>query len=493
MKKVIVVGGGVAGLSAGIYARRCGFDVTVIESHSIAGGACTAWKRNGYLFEGAMHWLTGSSKKEPVYKLWRCVGALDDDVKIHYNDLYFEYAYKDTPIRIYRDLDKTEQHWIDISPADKAHIKTLFNYVRKVDKLIMPIFKLKGVKYTKRFDQPLLLPILALIAVRRMKSLSKLSSEEFVGKFSHEGLRDMLKMHAGSGGHVRYLVLTLASLARGSGGFPEGGSLPFIMRMVKKLKSMGGDIIFNTKVEQVLVENGKAVGVIAGGERLDADAVIVTADTMAAQHLFDFPLNAPWLERMRSGTLAVSAVFVSLGINADLRGYPKSFGFKLEEPLKVFSRSHEFLKANNYANDPKYSPEGKTAITFIIGGDDYDKWKKTRDEGQYEKEKQRIGDDVVKALIAQIPEAEGKVEVIDVATPLTYERYCSSWRGSWMSAMMDGMRPFEYPSVIDGLSGVYFASHRMLSPGGLPVALRSGRTAVLYLCRDTKTVFVTEE
>ena len=82
-KKVIVIGGGIAGLSSGVYAQKCGFDVTIMESHSIAGGNCTSWKRNGYLFEGGMHWLSGSGKQEDLHKLWRYVGALDDSVKIH--------------------------------------------------------------------------------------------------------------------------------------------------------------------------------------------------------------------------------------------------------------------------------------------------------------------------------------------------------------------------------------------------------------------------
>ena len=40
--KIVVIGGGIAGLSAGVYARKCGFDVTILESHSIAGGNCTS-------------------------------------------------------------------------------------------------------------------------------------------------------------------------------------------------------------------------------------------------------------------------------------------------------------------------------------------------------------------------------------------------------------------------------------------------------------------
>ncbi|HOO28715.1 MAG TPA: FAD-dependent oxidoreductase, partial [Lachnospiraceae bacterium] len=49
MKKVIIAGAGIAGLTAGIYARQSGFEVTIYESHAIAGGASTSWRRNGYL------------------------------------------------------------------------------------------------------------------------------------------------------------------------------------------------------------------------------------------------------------------------------------------------------------------------------------------------------------------------------------------------------------------------------------------------------------
>jgi phytoene dehydrogenase-like protein len=117
-KKVIVIGGGIAGLSAGVYALRCGFDVTVLESHSISGGNCTSWRRSGYLFEGGMHWLTGSSKKEPIHKMWRTVGALNDSVQIHCSEPFIEYDYEGTPIRLYRDVDTTEKHFISLSPSD---------------------------------------------------------------------------------------------------------------------------------------------------------------------------------------------------------------------------------------------------------------------------------------------------------------------------------------------------------------------------------------
>jgi hypothetical protein len=50
-----------------------------------------------------------------------------------------------------------------------------------------------------------------------------------------------------------------------------------------------------------------------------------------------------------------------------------------------------------------------------------------------------------------------------------------------------------YPSVIKGLDRVYFAGCRIMPPGGLPPALMTGRTAVQFLCRDTNTLFISEE
>lgn len=160
---------------------------------------------------------------------------------------------------------------------------------------------------------------------------------------------------------------------------------------------------------------------------------------------------------------------------------------------EMWTQKYEYLNVNNYASDPTYSPEGKTAITIIFDGDTYDFWKKAKEEKTYEDEKQKLADMVIEELSHLIPEIKGQVEVCDVATPLTYERYCGNWKGSWMTEMTSGMKMKSYPAVINGLSGVYFAGQRMMPPGGLPVALMTGRTAVQYLCRDTGTLFVSEE
>lgn len=493
-QKVIVIGGGIAGLSAGVYALRCGFDVTILESHSIAGGNCTSWKRKDYLFEGGMHWLTGSDPKQPVHKMWRCVGALDDSVTIHCPEPYIEYNHNGTPIRLYRNIDTTEKHLISVSPVDEKEIKKLCNNIRKVQGLSMPVFDLRGVKTTKKQRPSLSLLLSALSALRLMSSFSKISRDNYVSRFSHEGIRHLIRAVTEEKTGVVPLFFSMGIISSGDGGFPEGGSLPFVGRIVKRFQALGGTLLLNTRAEHVAVETGHAVGIVdADGKQMPADAVIVTTDTMAVDRLFQVRLQSPWLDEMRRVTEPTMVTFISLGIDADLRNYNKGLILRLDHPIRLAKQTYEYLNINNYANDPSYSPEGKSAVTVMLNGDTYDFWKKAKEEGRYSQEKQKLATEVIAAVAAQIPQIAEKVEVCDVATPLTYERYCGNWKGSWMTEMTAKMKMKNYPAVINGLSGVYFAGQRMMPPGGLPVALSSGRTAVQYLCRDTNTVFVSEE
>jgi len=492
-KKIIVIGGGIAGLSAGVYAQKCGFATTILESHSIAGGNCTAWKRGGYLFEGGMHWLAGSSKKEALNKAWRHIGALNDSVVINYKEPFIEFDYKGVPVRFYRDVNLTEKYLIELSPADEKQIRKLCAWIRKLQKLSMPITDLRGVKTTKKARASLSQLFSILPAISVIMKLSRFSREEFINSFSHEGIRELIRGFTFEKSGIMPLVFTMGALARGDGGFPEGGSLPFAQRIVETFTNSGGKLLLKTRAERVIVENGKATGVIANGEKLLADTVIIAADTMAIDHLFDTPLKSKWLDEMKATTKPTMATFASLGINADLGKYHYYYAFKLKTPICFGGKTFEFINASNYAGDTVYSPLGKTAMTIQLPEDTYDFWKKAKDENRYEEEKKKLAAAVVEAISAQIPEAAGKIEVIDIATPLTYERYCGNWKGSWMTEMTKDMKMKTYPPFINGLSGVYFAGHRMSPPGGFPVALMSARAAVQCLCKDTKTLFVSEE
>jgi len=494
MKKVIIIGGGIAGLTAGIYAAQCGFDTTIYEKHAIAGGNCTSWKRGSYLFEGGMHWLTGASEKEPSYKVWRNIGAIDKDTKIIREKTFVVYDHEGTDISLHCDADRLEAHLLSLSPQDKKPIKRLCKDMRILGKMSMPVTDIKGLKSTRKNNMPLSMLFSMIPALIRISALNKLSCSDYIGQFAHPGIQNTLRLAMTEEDYFAIaLVSTLADKAANSSGFPEGGSLPFIRRIVNRYEALGGRIEYKSPVERVIVKNGRAVGVAAKGQHIDADAVIVTLDTMTADRLFDNPLKAKWLDTMRQNVRPVACCFVCIGVDADLSDFPYSYGFRLDTPLQFAETRHDILGMYNYANVPGYSPKGKTALTVLLAGDTYDYWKKIMEQGCYAAEKKKLADMVSAAIVKKIPRIEGKIEVLDVATPLTYERYCGTWKGSWMTMIPKNSKMEAYPCKVDHIENCYFAGQRMYSVGGLPVAALTGRTAVQHLCRDTEAIFQEQE
>lgn len=490
MKNVMIIGAGIAGLCAGVYAAQSGFDVTVYESHAIPGGASTSWRRKGYLFEGGMHWMTGSSSKAPIHRLWREVGALNDKTQIYQRDPFFTFTDEGQTACFYRDPEKLRQHLTKLSPEDKKEINRLCRDVKRFAKVSMPVTDLPKLKTKRPSKMPISLLLGMLPALPSMTRYSKISVKELAKRFSSPVIRLLIENCIGPDYSATAALFTMATLASGDGGYPEGGSLAMSQRMADCLSSLGGKIHYQTKVERVWTENGIARGVIINGEKITADAVIVTQDTrVAIDSMFEEPIQEDWAEKMRQMTEPMMDVFIGIGVESDLSGLPESESFVASEPIRCGSLVTNIVGFNNYAKYKGYAPAGCTALTAVLMGDSYDFWKACRLNGTYEMEKQRIATAFIRELVNKYPQIDGKIAVWDVATPLTYERYLGSYKGSWMSLTRENVPTQSYPCKPKSIQGVYFAGQRMQTPGGLPVALVTGRTAVQQLCIDTDTVF----
>lgn len=489
--KVIIVGGGIAGLTAGVYARQSGIEAEIYEMHSIPGGNSTSWKRKNYFFEGGMHWLTGSSKDTALRELWDEVGALKENNPIYNKDPFLTYENGRESICLYRDPDRLREHLLSVSPEDKEAIDQLVKDIKSFRKMSMPVVDIKGVKVRKKRSMPFGMLFSMLGALRRMGQLNTMRAEEYAAKFKHPGIRTVMNSIVGKGDFsASSVAFTLATLAAGDGGYPKGGSLRMARNIADTFESLGGTILYKRKVERVEIRDGKAVGVWVDGVLHKADAVIVTVDARAAiDTLFKKPLHDEWMDTMRQETEPVNNTFISLGVRADLSNIPENILFPLTEPLSYFGITLDCIGFNNYAQFEGYAPEGCTALTCFFGEDTYDEWKAAKEDGTYMQKKQALAEQVIDRLAQVIPETAGKVEVWDVATPLTYERYCGTWRGSWMSVMKPGVRQQEYPLVSDSIQDLYFAGQRMTMPGGLPVALVTGRQAVQHVCKKGDRVF----
>lgn len=490
MKDIIIVGAGIAGLSAGIYAVQSGFEVTIYESHTIPGGASTSWRRNGYLFEGGMHWLTGSSPKTLINKCWREVRALDDSVEIHNKEIFLTVEYEGITINLYTDLNKLSKHLLEIAPEDEKEILRLIKDIKSFSNFEMPITDLKGLKVKNKSSMSIGKAFSMIPALPRMSFYINQSSKEYSNRFKNKGLQLLFKSIVGEENNAMSLIFTIATVTSGDGGYPKGGSLEMAKRMEMYFKSLGGKIEYKSKVERVLVKDNTAYGVIVKGEEINSDAVIVTVDTLTAiDKLFEEAIKEPWAEKMRRDTKPMLNTFICLGIKEELEGISENTLFFSKQPLIHANKEINTLGLHNYYGYKGYAPEGCTAVTSAIMDDTYDFWKNAQENGTYEGEKQKLAENFINILAEKYPQIKGKVEVWDVATPLTYERYLGSYKGSWMSIMGKGEKTETYQTKPESIKNVYFAGQRMSLPGGLPVALETGRKAVQYLCKDNDVMF----
>ena len=491
-KKIFVIGAGISGLSAGIYAARSGFDVTIYEQHMTFGGLSTSWSRKGYYFEGGMHWLTGSSPKMPLYQIWKETGALKENNPIENRDPYYVYINGDKKLYMYRDLDKLCNQLRDFAPEDKKMIAKFYNDVKALINVHLVVNDVMGLK-AKNPRHPGLAELLKMApAGLKYSKLVNMSYEEYVNQFKNEDVRHLLMGSIGYRYNAMSFIYTIASFASGDCGYPEGGSVTMGQNMLDTYKALGGKIEFKKKIENIELDiEGKVTGVKIGGEILPCDAVIVTQDMRnAIDTLFDTMINDPVANKMRKNVVSEQNVFICAGIKADLSHLPKAMVFPLKEPFEIAGVKFNEFRIYNYASFKGRAPEGGTAITSLFLGPSYYYWKQAKEDGTYKQKKEELAKRFIEILAEYIPETKDKVEVTDVATPCTYERYCSSFEGSWMSVWEKGTKQYNYPQKLPTVQGVYFAGQRTMMPGGLPIAVYSGRIAVQLLCRDTKTLFV---
>ena len=116
MTDIVIIGGGVAGLSAGIYARMNGYSAAVYEMAASAGGNLCSWEREGCVIDNCVHWLTGTNKATPTYKMWEELGVLGEGVEIIQPETLYTCEYGGWRLSLGRDLDRLRCDMLSVSP-----------------------------------------------------------------------------------------------------------------------------------------------------------------------------------------------------------------------------------------------------------------------------------------------------------------------------------------------------------------------------------------
>jgi phytoene dehydrogenase-like protein len=124
MKRVVIIGGGVAGLSAGITAQKLGYDTEIIEKTNTAGGNLCGWDRGGFHIDNCIHWLTGTNPASNIYRMWDKLGVFENTEIIGGESLY-TCSLGGQSISIKRNLRDFQADLLALSPEDEKEIRSL--------------------------------------------------------------------------------------------------------------------------------------------------------------------------------------------------------------------------------------------------------------------------------------------------------------------------------------------------------------------------------
>jgi phytoene dehydrogenase-like protein len=184
---------------------------------------------------------------------------------------------------------------------------------------------------------------------------------------------------------------------------------------------------------------------------------------------------------------------VSLGVARDMSGEPHALTFFLREPVTILGREHDRLSVEIPHFDPSLAPPGKASVKVLLNAS-YATWKALYDDrARYEEEKQRVAEAVIAQLEARFPGLKEQVEVVDVATPVTIERFTGNWHGlqAWMDEEGGLLEMFTGAGkTLPGLDDLYMIGH-WAGGIGLSTAAIGGRKLIRRLCRQDRRPFVT--
>ncbi len=494
--KIIIIGGGIAGLSCGCYLQMNGFQTEIFEAGTALGGLCAAWDRGPYTFDGCLRWLVGTDPASTFNRIWRELGALADGMIVHRDEFVRIEGVDGSVLSLPGNLDRLAQELKRIAPEDSTRIDTLTRAARRCAPLEPPIEKplelMTGPE--KLWVSLRYLPMLPVIF--RWKGCSITA---YLKQYRNRFLREALSSLAGDPRvSALVLVMHLAFRSGNNTAFVRGGSRAFVRAIANRYAGLGGLVRYGARVVSVSVRNGRATGVqCADGSAAPAATVVSCADgcTTIFEMLGGRFVNKHILDVYQSGEVFPALMQVSLGINTTFPDAPHSLILQLAQPLVVDDKTqHRRIELSVFTSRSGFCPAGRTAITARFSAS-CGFWTSLRKDSpdRYYAEKENILRKIVGVLDRRFPGLARHLEFSDIATPVTFVRHTGNWQGSyegWLPTPRNLRR--RLPTTLPGLRDFYMAGHWVVPGGGLPSAALSGRYVAQLICaRSGKTFTAT--
>lgn len=482
-RNIVIIGGGLAGLSAGCYALKNDYRATIVEHNAALGGVCTAWQRPPYLIDGCIHWLTGG----PFQQYYEELGILPNvELRVLEHWMTYRDARDGFVCSFVDDLDSLVRVLAAVAPEDAHELDRVRRAARAFQDLAPPV----GSDEVSVRDS-----LRAAWDMRRMAT-TVLHFRKPIGIWAREHLQSprlqrIFTRVLGQDVPALFMLMVLGYLEQGYLSRPVGGTAAFRDALIRSYQARGGQVRLHATVDEILVEDDRVRGVrLSDGTEIESQLVISTSsapETVLRLLGGRYEADAT-RERLKRYHLFDPVVLASFGVANRYAEMPALITLDHVEPFELGGRACESIYLRVCNDDPCFAPAGHSVVQAMVQSD-YDWWA-TRGTA-YPQAKEAAADAILRKIEPHLPGLRGAVRVTDVATPLTFWRAARSWRGAYEGWIPD--RDHLYTQLhkrLKGLSGLYMAGQWVEPGGGVPTAILSGRQAVKQLCREANEPFI---
>jgi phytoene dehydrogenase-like protein len=516
-QKVVIVGAGMAGLTAAAYLAKEKYDVLLVDKNDHCGGLVSTFYQNGFAFDTGPRAFVNSGMVKPMLKdlgiEWE---YRENKISIGIEDKLFSVESMDSIIEYQQILH-------DLYPDNQDDIGRIISVIQELSEYTRILYEFDNPNFgdvmsDRKFIFRELIPwtFKFLKALRKMNQF-QMPMEDFLADYTdNQSLIDILTQlffrntptHFALGYFYVYLDYF----------YPKGGTGTLPRLLKERILDAGGKIKLNTRITEVIPAEKEIVD--SAGNRYDYDHLIWAADLKTLYRDInltgvDSKVSArieSEMKRIRKskGAESVFILFIKAALPPSFfesRGGPHMFfspsrnglgeihrgdraalleGFANESKKEVLSWLNEFCENNTYEvsipalRDDSLAPEGKTGL-MISCLFDHELIEKVEQAGWYDEFKGYLDQRIIEIFSRTIyPDLDQNILEKYSSTPLTIHRVSGSSGGAITGWSFETEIPVintlkDIPkSVLTPIPGIYQAGQWAYAPSGVPIAMLTG-------------------
>jgi prolycopene isomerase len=437
----IIIGSGVGGLFCALELVSKGKKVLVVERQPIPGGVATSFRRKGFSFEAALHIVDSLSCDGEIRKFLDEQGISQ---KLDFLELkeFGRLIYPEHDLVIEADFEKLKKTLVDNFPQEQGGLEIFFRQINKFYKQFDAFACANLPLWLKLMLSPVLYP--------EIIRTSSLTVEQFIPrKIKDKKLRAIISTLWGFIGLapselcVFYFLMVLRGYWGQRTAYVKGGFSHLFEVMVDRIREAGSEVRFNTSVKSIIVGKDKtARGIVTeGGEEFLAKVIVSNANAIdtLTRLVDDQSVRSYYFKRLSKMRKSLSAIIFYLGLDVPARAvgmeYPLLSINTTYDHEESFRRCAEgdydncnFALVDHSQIDAGLAPPGKGTISVMTLAN-YANWEGLGRQ-EYENKKKEVSQIVIARLERYLPGVSRHIEVLEVGTPLTIERFACLPQGA---------------------------------------------------------------